>query len=130
MTTPTENKKTEPNPGENPEDAFDTSQYKKRFEEAVANAQHMMMYASSNCPQDIEPQILEKLINARRRVENKQELSAEEETEFLIAYQELWKLVQPATAESIKANLPIESTFASRLFKKIFLVSLAGKGHD
>ncbi len=111
MTKSTENQNTEPNRSEKPEEAVDTSQYKKRFEEAVADAQHMMMYASSNCPQDIEPQILEKLINARRRVENKQELSAEEETEFLIAYQELWKLVQPATAESIKANLRIASTF-------------------
>ncbi len=103
------------------------TQYKKRFEDAVANAQYLMSYASSKCPKDINRDTIEKLINARYHVENKQELSAKEETDFWLAYQDLWKLVEPVTAESIKANLSIENTSTSKLLEKIpFLYSMVG----
>jgi hypothetical protein len=109
----------EPKPESTSNGVTDITTYKKRFEDAVVNAQYLMSYASSKCPQDINRDMIEKLINARHHVENKQELSTKEETDFWLAYQELWKLVQPVTAESIKANLPIENTFISKLLEKI-----------
>lgn len=89
--------------------------YKDRFEEAVKDAQYMMIHAATTCPNDINKDMLTKLINARQRVNNGEELTTNEEMEFWIAYQDLWKLVQPAvgervTAESIKANMPLETT--------------------
>ena len=89
---------------------------KKRFEEAVSDAQYLLIYASSNCPNDINASTVEKLISIRRRVENDEEVSAREEASFWTAYQEIWNLVKPVTAESVKANLSLESTFLSRLF--------------
>lgn len=95
-------------------------EYKKRFEKAVDDAQYMMVYASTNCPNEIKGDTLERLITARLRVEKQEELSAKEEADFWDAYQDLWKLVQPAagesiTADSIRASLPVESTFSKRL---------------
>lgn len=116
-------------PQDQVEQTVDSDQYKKRFKDAIADAQHMMAYAASACPKDIEPDTLKKLINMRHRVENHQEISVQEETDFWLAYQDLWKLVSPATAESIKANLPLERTFASKLFGKIPILSTwLGKG--
>lgn len=80
------------------------SESRKLYEEAVENAQYMMAYAAGKCMKDIDEATVEKLILARRRVENSEELSAKEEAEFWIAYQELWKLVRPLTAECIRAT--------------------------
>jgi hypothetical protein len=63
-----------------------------------------MAYASSKCKKDIDAITAEKLITARRRVENNEEITAQEEAEFWLAYQELWKLVQPLTAECIRST--------------------------
>jgi len=123
MAQQTEDPKSEPGLREKPEEVGDMTQYKKRFEDAVANAQYLMSYASSKCPKDINRATIEKLINARHHVETKQELSAEEETDFWLAYQDLWKLVQPVTAESIKANLPIENIFTGKLLERIPFLS-------
>ena len=38
---------------------IDRFEYKKRFEEAVSDAQYLIIYASSNCPTDINTQILD-----------------------------------------------------------------------
>jgi len=114
MTQMTENPKPESGPREKPEEAVDVIQYKKRFEQAVADAQYMMIYASSNLQNDIAQGTAERIIKARQRVEKGEELSVEDEAGFWLDYQELWKLVQPATAESIKANLPNENTSTSK----------------
>jgi len=110
----TENPTPEIEPREKPEEAVLKTHYKKRFEDAVADAQYLLIYASSKCPKDINRDTIEKIINARRRVENKQETSPKEEADFWVAYQDIWKLVRPVTAESIKANLPIENTSISK----------------
>lgn len=94
---------------------IDKFEYKKRFEEAVSDVQYLIIYASSNCPNDIDAQIVERLVYIRRKVENNEEISAAEEAEFWVHYQEVWNLVKPVTAESVKANLAVESTFAGRL---------------
>ncbi len=93
--------------------------YKKRFEEAVADAQYLMMYASSNCPNDIKRNTIEKLVDARLRVERHEEITPKVEADFWLAYQEIWKLVKPVTAESVKANLSFEGNSAGSLFGKI-----------
>lgn len=95
---------------------IDKFEYKKRLEEAVSDAQYLIIYASSNCPNDIDTQIVEKIVSIRRKVENGEEITAKEEATFWADYQEIWNLVKPVTAESVKANLAIESTFAGRLF--------------
>lgn len=95
---------------------IDKFEYKKRFEEAVSDAQYLIIYASSNCPNDIKPTTVERLVSIRRKVENNEEISAKEEAAFWLYYQEIWNLVKPVTAESVKANLAIESTFTGRLF--------------
>jgi len=110
----TENPKPEPVSGEKPGDANFKAQYQKRFEDAVADAQYLLIYAASKCPKDINRDTIDKLINARRRVENKQETGPKEEADFWVAYQDIWKLVSPVTAESIKANLPIDKTTTSK----------------
>jgi len=119
----TENPKSESGPQKKTEETVDMTQYKKRFEDAVADAQYMMIYASTNCPKEIKRYTIERLINARLRVENKEVISAKDEADFWIAYQEIWKLVKPATAESIKANLPLENTSASKLLGNIPVLS-------
>jgi len=97
---------------------IDKFEYKKRFEEAVSDAQYLIIYASSHCPSDIKPETVEKLVSIRRRVENGDEIGAKEEAAFWASYQEIWNLVKPVTAESVKANLSIESTFTGRLSSK------------
>jgi peptidoglycan hydrolase CwlO-like protein len=104
-----------PKPQPKPENTFDMKLYTNRFKEAVADAQIMLDYAATNTKSVIDPGTLKKLITARHIIENGKDLSAEEETDFWIAYQDLWEIVSPATAESIKANLSIEETFMSRL---------------
>ncbi|HNA89140.1 MAG TPA: hypothetical protein PK989_07540 [Anaerolineales bacterium] len=88
---------------------------KNRSREAVLDAQFMMDYAATNTAKIIDPLTLHRLIVARKSIEKGEELTPEMETEFWLAYQDLWEIVSPATAESIRANLVIEETFVSRL---------------
>ena len=88
---------------------------KNRLHEAVLDAQFMMDYAATNTAKIIDPLTLHRLIVARKSIEKGEELTPEMETEFWLAYQDLWEIVSPATAESIRANLVIEETFVSRL---------------
>ncbi len=88
---------------------------KNRLREAVLDAQFMMDYAATNTAKIIDPLTLHRLIVARKSIEKGEELTPEMETEFWLAYQDLWEIVSPATAESIRANLVIEETFVSRL---------------
>lgn len=80
------------------------SESRKLYEEAVENAQYVMAYASSKCKKEIDKQTVEKLILAKRRFENNEVVDPEEEAEFWIAYQDLWNLVRPHTAECIRAT--------------------------
>jgi len=93
------------------------ARYKNHFVDTVDKAQYLLMYASSKCPKDIKPKTIEAIITARRRVENEGELDPKEEANFWLAYQDIWKLVEPVTAESVKANLPIESATNSLLLR-------------
>ena len=104
---------------ENQRAVMDMSLYKTRFEEAVEDAQYMIIHASTDRRTEIKRETIETLSRARLSVENQQALSAEDEAGFWLAYQDLWKLVEPATAESIKANLPLEKTFTSMLFENV-----------
>ena len=98
-------------------------QYGNRFREAVADSQYMMIYAATNCPNAIQQATVEQLITARQLVETDTPLSPQQEAQFWISYQDLWKVVQPVTrkdlsvtAESIKANIPLKKTFLGWLF--------------
>lgn len=115
MTEPIADPTLKPKPLEKPQDDAKLPEYKKRFEDAVTDAQHLLMYASTTCPKDINRETLDKLIAARRRLEKNEPLTPKEEVEFWLAYQDIWKLVQPVTAESIKANLQNENSFTSKL---------------
>jgi hypothetical protein len=77
---------------------------KRLYEQAVEDAQYLMAYASGKCPKDIKRETIEKLIKARQLLENKQDVDPKVEADFWLAYQELWKLVSPVTAECIKAT--------------------------
>jgi hypothetical protein len=119
----TEDPKPEHETREKSEETIPQARYKKRFEDAVEDAQYLLIYASSNCPNDIKRSTLEKLITVRRRIENNQDVNAKEEADFWLAYQELWKLVKPVTAESVKANLPLENTLISNLLGRVPFLS-------
>lgn len=80
------------------------SESRKLYEEAVENAQYVMAYASSKCKKEIDKDTVEKLIVAKRRIENNEAVDPQEEAEFWIAYQDLWNLVRPLTAECIRAT--------------------------
>lgn len=86
------------------EESSSTPISRKLYEQAVDDAQYLMAYASSKCPKYIKRGTIEKLINARSRVYNKQPVDAKEEADFWLAYQDLWKLVSPVTAECIRAS--------------------------
>jgi len=95
--------------------------YDERLEAAVIDAQYMMVYASTNCPNEIRKDITDKLIQIRQKIAKGEEIAASEESEFWQNYQDLWKLVQPlnstgftVTAESIKANMELEKTLFGR----------------
>jgi predicted nucleic acid-binding Zn-ribbon protein len=78
---------------------------KKLFEDAVDDAQYLVAYAASKCRGKIDEHTLKTLVNAKRLVEDKQHVvSADFEAEFWLAYQDIWELVRPVTAESIKAT--------------------------
>ena len=91
----------------------------QRLKDAVIDAQYLLMYAASKCPNEIKRETVETLIEARHRFDKNREMKTEEEADFWLAYQEIWILVQPATAESIKANLAIETT-SPRTLVRIF----------
>jgi len=93
---------------------------RNQFEKAVADAEFMLIYASTNRNIDIKRKSIEILSKTKLHVKNMETPSPEEEADFWLVYQELCKLVRPATAESIKANLPLERTFSSWLLEDIF----------
>jgi hypothetical protein len=97
-----------------PDSGVKSEVYKKHFEGAVEDAQYLLMYASTQSLKDIDQLVLERLISARRRAEKWEELSAEEEADFWVAYHELRRLIHPTTVESIKANLSMEHTSNSK----------------
>src|SRR5574338_122664 len=99
------------------------AQYGDRLDDAIADAQYMMIYAATNCPNEIGKDITKKLIESRQIFENNGKLRADQEVEFWENYQRLWRLEQPTTgkdfiitAESIKANIQKKKTFFGWLF--------------
>lgn len=93
------------------EDTEEKKKDKKYLEKEISDAQYMMIYATTYCEKDIDQKTIETLIKARLLVESGQILNATQEANFRIAYQKLWEIVKPATAETIKANMDIEHTF-------------------
>jgi hypothetical protein len=77
----------------------------KLFEDAVEDAQYLVAYAASKCRGKIDDKTVKTLVNAKRLVDDKRQgASADFEAEFWLAYQDIWELVRPVTAESIKAT--------------------------
>jgi len=95
------------------------------FEEAVDDAQYLVAHAASKCERRIDEETIQTLINAKRLVDDKQEVDAKTEAEFWIAYQDIWEKVKPATADSIKANLPDKKGLskARRMVNRFIFVS-------
>jgi len=91
MVEPTENSKPKP-------------MSRKLFEEAVDNAQYLVAYAASKCETSIDGNTIKTLITAKHLIDDNQEEDAEFEAKFWLAYQHIWGLVRPVTAESIKAT--------------------------
>ena len=77
---------------------------KELFESAVENAQILVHYAASKCKKDIDAQTLTPLIVAKQYLDRQEPLDAKLEAEFWLAYQRIWKLVSPATADTIRAT--------------------------
>jgi chemotaxis protein histidine kinase CheA len=92
---------------------------RKLFEKAVEDAQFLVAYAAGKCENDIKKPALTTLIEAKWYVDQQKEVNAEFEAEFWLAYQQVWNLVKPVTAESVKANLYIEPRFISQLLDTI-----------
>ena len=92
---------------------------RKLFENAVDDAQFLVAYAAGKCKKDIDESTLTTLIQAKRYVDDKQAVNAEFESKFWLAYQTIWNLVKPVTAESVRANLPLEPRFVSKLLATI-----------
>jgi hypothetical protein len=97
---------------------------RKLFEEAVDDAQYLVAYAASKCDKRIKPETITPLITAKRLIDENQEVDAEFEAKFWLAYQDIWELVKPRTAESIKANMQLESTSADKRFGNMPLLAL------
>lgn len=93
------------------------------FEDAVADAQLLVAYAAGKCKREIDTETLTPLINAKQYVNGTGEVDARVEADFWLAYQKIWKLVKPVTAESLRSNLSIEPRFLSRIFTSIPVVS-------
>jgi len=74
------------------------------FENAVDDAQILVHYAVSKCKNDIDEPTLTPLITAKRHIDENKPVDTKTEAEFWLAYQNIWKLVAPATAGSIKAT--------------------------
>lgn len=89
------------------------------FEDAVADAQLLVAYAAGKCKNDIVAETLIPLINAKQYANEAGPVDARIEAEFWLAYQKIWKLVKPVTAESLRANLSNEPRFLSRIFTGI-----------
>ena len=89
------------------------------FENAVDDAQFLVAYAAGKCKNDIDQETLTTLIDAKRYVDENESVDPNYEAKFWFAYQKIWKLVKPVTAESVKANLPIEPRFISKIFLNI-----------
>jgi hypothetical protein len=85
------------------------------FEDAVADAQLLVAYAAGKCKKNIAKETIIPLINAKQYIDEAGPLDAVIESEFWLAYQEIWKLVKPVTAESLRANLSTEPRFLSRI---------------
>jgi len=94
---------------------------KQLFEDAVADAQLLVAYAAGKCQNDIDKETLTPLINAKKYVNGTGPIDVDEriESEFWLAYQKIWKLVKPVTAESLRSNLSIEPRFLSRILTNI-----------
>jgi len=103
--------------GEQPENTKAMS--RKLFANAVDDAQFLVAYAAGKCKNDIDETTLTTLINAKRSIDEKQPIDAKTEAEFWLAYQKIWKLVRPVTAESVKANLSVEPRFVSNILANI-----------
>lgn len=93
--------------------------YNKLFLDAVDDAQYMLAYAASNTNIKIGTEIISTLVNTKHLVNAGKQVGVELQSKFWTAYQDLWELVKPATAETIKANLPLEKTFFGILVDKI-----------
>jgi hypothetical protein len=104
--------------GESTENPRPQTVSRKLFEDAVDDAQYLVAYAASKCRKKIEAEKIETLLTANRLLDDDQQIDAKFEVEFWIAYQKICDLVKPVTAESIKANLPMESTFTGNLIEK------------
>ena len=89
------------------------------FEDAVADAQLLVAYAAGKCKNEIVAETLIPLINAKQYANEAGPVDARIEAEFWLAYQKIWKLVKPVTAESLRANLSNEPRFLSRIFTSI-----------
>jgi hypothetical protein len=92
---------------------------RKLFENAVDDAQFLVAYAAGKCKKDIDESTLTTLIQAKRYLDEKQAVNAEFESKFWLAYQTIWNLVKPVTAKSVRANLPLEPRFVSKLLATI-----------
>ena len=92
---------------------------KQLFEDAVADAQLLVAYAAGKCQNDIDKETLTPLINAKKYVNGTGPIDERIESEFWLAYQKIWKLVKPVTAESLRSNLSIEPRFLSRILTNI-----------
>ena len=77
---------------------------KELFENAVDDAQILVHYAASKCKRDIDNKTLIPLITAKRYMDENKPVDIKTEAEFWLAYQNIWKLVAPATAGSIRAT--------------------------
>lgn len=92
---------------------------RKLFENAVDDAQFLIAYAAGKCKKHIDEATLTTLINAKQSIDEQQPIDAKSQAEFWLAYQKIWELVKPVTAESVKANLPIEPRFESKILAAI-----------
>jgi len=92
---------------------------RKLFANAVDDAQFLVAYAAGKCKNDIEEATLTTLINAKRSIDETQPIDAKSETEFWLAYQKIWKLVKPVTAESVKAIMTLEPRFVSKILANV-----------
>ncbi len=93
-------------------------------EDAVDDAQFLVAHAASKCERYIDAETIRTLVNAKHIIDDKQKWTAKMEAEFWVAYQAIWELVKPVTADSIKANLPLESTLVNGLISSIPLIGV------
>ena len=98
---------------------------KKLFEDAVDDAQYLVAYAASKCKKKIDEKTVRTLVNAKRLVEDKQQpVSPEFEADFWLAYQNIWELVSPVTAEASRRK-PVEPV-STRIWSMVWQVLVPG----